>query len=71
LLKQPSATDSALKPSTQRFFGGSAGLLVTRLVDKDLSAEQIKNIQLLIDEHRRKERKKQAEILTSFRLPSP
>jgi predicted transcriptional regulator len=58
LLKQPSATDSALKRLTQRFFGGSSEALVTRLVEKDLTEEQIERVQSLIDEHRRKKGRK-------------
>lgn len=58
LLKKPNAVDNALKRLTQRFFGGSAEALVSRLVEKDLTGEQIDNIQSLIDEHRRKERQK-------------
>ncbi len=53
LLKQPGATDSALKRLTQRFFGGSAEALVTRMVEKDLTEEQIERVQSLINEHRR------------------
>jgi predicted transcriptional regulator len=53
LLKQPGATDSALKRLTQRFFGGSAEVLVTRMVEKDLTEEQIERVQSLINEHRR------------------
>lgn len=58
LLEQPSATDSALKRLTQRFFDGSIEALVTRLVEKDLTEKQIERVQSLIDEHRRKKRRK-------------
>ena len=54
LLKEPKAADSALKRLTQRFFGGSTEALVTRLVEKDLSAEQLDRIQSLIDAHKRR-----------------
>jgi len=58
LLKQPSATDNALKRLTQRFFGGSVEALVTRLVEKDLTDKQIERIQSLIDDHQRKRERK-------------
>ena len=57
VLKQPRATDSALKSLIQRFFGGSTEALVTRLVEKDLSEKQLERLQSLIDIH--KERSKQ------------
>lgn len=58
LLKQPGAADSALKRLTQRFFGGSAESLITRLVEKELTEEQIERIQSLIHERRNKEKNK-------------
>ena len=54
VLKQPRAVDSALKRLTQRFFEGSAEALVTRLVEKDLNAEQLERIQKLIDSHKQR-----------------
>lgn len=58
LLKEPHATDSALKSLTQRFFGGSMEALVTRLVEKDLTEEQLKRVQSLIDTHKERSRLK-------------
>lgn len=58
LLKQPNATDNALKRLTERFFGGSAEAVVSRLVEKDLTSEQLERIQSLIDAHRQKEKGK-------------
>lgn len=54
VLKQPNAAESALKRLTERFFGGSAEALVTRLVEKDLTQEEIERIQSMIDTHRKK-----------------
>ncbi len=54
VLKQPSAAESALKRLTERFFGGSAEALVTRLVEKDLTQEEIERIQSMIDTYRKK-----------------
>lgn len=54
VLKQPGAADNALKRLTQRFFGGSAEALISRLVEKDLTEEQIERVQMLIEERRRK-----------------
>ena len=58
LLKQPKAADSALRRLTQRFFGGSAEALVTRLVEKDLTGEELERIQTLIDVHSQRSKKK-------------
>lgn len=53
ILKKPTVVDSALKRLTERFFGGSIEALVTRLVEKDLTGEQLDHLQSLIDEHKR------------------
>ena len=53
VLKQPKAAESALKRLTERFFGGSAEALVTRLVEKDLTQEEIERIQSMIDAHKK------------------
>jgi predicted transcriptional regulator len=53
VLKQPNAAESALKRLTERFFGGSAEALVTRLVEKELTAEQLERIQSMIDAHKK------------------
>ena len=58
LLKQPAAADSALKRLTDRYFSGSAEALATRLIEKDLTHEQLERIKSLIDAHRRKGRTK-------------
>jgi BlaI family transcriptional regulator, penicillinase repressor len=58
LLKQPHATDSALKSLAQRFFGGSIEALVTRLVEKDLTGEQLERVQSLIDAHKQRSKQK-------------
>lgn len=44
---------SALQRLVERFFRGSTEALVTRLVEKDLTSEQLERIQSLIDKHRR------------------
>lgn len=54
VLKQPNAAESALRRLTERFFGGSAEALVTRLVEKDLTQEEIERIQSMIDTHRKR-----------------
>src|SRR4028118_729091 len=54
VLKQPNAAESALKRLTERFFGGSAEALVTRLVEKDLTQEEIERIQSMIDANRKR-----------------
>lgn len=58
VLKEPKVADSAVKRLTERFFGGSAEELVSRLVKKDLNAEQLDRIQNLIDAHRREKESK-------------
>ena len=54
VLKQPNAAETALKRLTERFFRGSAEALVTRLVEKDLTQEEIERIQSMIDAHRKR-----------------
>jgi predicted transcriptional regulator len=54
VLKQPNAAESALRRLTERFFGGSAEALVTRLVEKDLTQEEIERIQSMIDAHKKR-----------------
>lgn len=58
ILKEPVAADSAIKRLTERFFRGSAEDLVSRLVKKDLTNEELERIQNLIDRHRREKNKK-------------
>lgn len=58
VLKEPNVADSAIKRLTERFFRGSAEELVSRLVKKDLDADQLERIQNLIDEHRREKESK-------------
>lgn len=53
LLKEPVAAESAMKRLLDRFFRGSAEELVSRLVEKDLTSEQLERIQALIDTHRK------------------
>ncbi|MDQ3819091.1 MAG: BlaI/MecI/CopY family transcriptional regulator, partial [Acidobacteriota bacterium] len=55
LLREPVAVSVAIKRLTDRFFSGSVEALATRLVEKELSPEQLKRIQALINSHRDKE----------------
>ena len=55
LLKEPMAVSGAIRRLTDRFFSGSVEALATRLVEKELSPEQLERIQALIDAHRSKE----------------
>lgn len=57
VLKEPAAAESAIRRLTGRFFRGSAEALVSRLVEKDLTPDQLDRIQLLIDEYRKGEKK--------------
>ena len=57
VLKEPAAAESAIKRLTGRFFRGSAEELVSRLVEKDLTSEQLERIQVVIDAHRKGEKK--------------
>lgn len=54
ILKEPAVVNGAIKTLAERFFSGSVEALATRLVEKDLSAEQLDRIQDLLDAHRRK-----------------
>ncbi len=54
VLKEPAAVSGAIKKLTERFFSGSVEALATRLVEKDLSSEQLDHIQELINAHRQK-----------------
>lgn len=58
ILKEPKVADGAIKRLTERFFRGSAEELVSRLVKKDLTVEQLERIQNLINEQRKEEKKK-------------
>jgi BlaI family penicillinase repressor len=54
VLKEPAVVKGAIQKLAERFFSGSVEELATRLVEKDLSLEQLEHIQKLIDAHRRK-----------------
>jgi BlaI family transcriptional regulator, penicillinase repressor len=54
VLKEPAVVSGAIKKLTERFFNGSVEALATRLVEKDLSSQQLDRIQELIDAHRQK-----------------
>ena len=54
VLKEPAVVNRAIQKLAERFFSGSVEALATRLVEKDLSLEQLQHIQKLIDAHRRK-----------------
>jgi predicted transcriptional regulator len=54
ILQEPTAAGSALERLVERFFRGSTEALLTRLVEKDLTSEQLERIQSLIDKHRKK-----------------
>jgi BlaI family transcriptional regulator, penicillinase repressor len=54
VLKEPVVINGAIKTLAERFFSGSVEALATRLVEKDLTAEQLDRIQELLDSHRRK-----------------
>lgn len=56
-LKEPAIAGNVLKLLTERSFGDSAEALITRLVEKDLTGEQLNRILSLIDAHKRKEQK--------------
>lgn len=58
LLKEPVAAVGAIRRLTDRFFNGSVEALATRLVEEELSPEQLERIQALIDAHRTKESSK-------------
>jgi predicted transcriptional regulator len=52
VLEEPVIAGNALQRLIERFFRGSTEALVTRLVEEDLTAEQLERIQSLIDKHR-------------------
>jgi predicted transcriptional regulator len=54
VLKENAAASGAIKKLAERFFSGSIEALATRLVEKDLSSEQLDRLQELIDAHRQK-----------------
>ena len=54
VLKEPTVVNRAIQTLAERFFSGSVEALATRLVEKDLSLEQLEQIQRLIDAHRRR-----------------
>ncbi len=53
ILEEPIVAGNALQRLIERFFRGSTEALVTRLVEEDLSAEQLERIQSLIDKHQK------------------
>lgn len=53
VLEEPTVAGNALERLVERFFRGSTEALVTRLVEKDLTAEQLERIQSLIDKNRK------------------
>lgn len=53
ILEEPVIAGNALQRLIARFFLGSTEALVTRLVEEDLTAEQLERIQSLIDKHRK------------------
>ena len=55
VLEEPTVLSNALRRLVERFFRGSTEALATRLVENDLSPEQLDRIQTLIDEHRKEE----------------
>jgi BlaI family transcriptional regulator, penicillinase repressor len=57
LLEEPSAADNAVKRLVERFFGGSVEGLMSQLVEKDLTAEQLERIQSLISAHKREKKR--------------
>lgn len=58
LLEAPSAADRAVKRLVERFFGGSAEGLMSRLVENDLTGDQLERIQTLISAHRKRKTKR-------------
>jgi len=53
ILEEPTVASGALQRLVERFFRGSTEALVTRLVEKDLTSEQLERIQSLIDKNRK------------------
>src|SRR5262245_15440124 len=58
VLKENAVVNGAIGKLAARFVGGSVEALATRLVEKDLSKEQLDRIQEFIDAHRRGESSK-------------
>ncbi len=54
VLKENVAVRGAIKKLAERFFSGSIEALATRLVENDLSSEQLDRIQESIDAHRQR-----------------
>ncbi|HYJ88647.1 MAG TPA: BlaI/MecI/CopY family transcriptional regulator [Pyrinomonadaceae bacterium] len=54
VLKEPAVVNGAIQKLAERFFSGSVEALATRLVEKDLSLEQLEKLQEFIDAHRQK-----------------
>lgn len=54
VLKEPAVVNRAIHKLAERFFSGSVEALATRLVEKDLSSQQLDHLQELIDAHRQK-----------------
>lgn len=55
ILEEPAVAGSALQRLVERFFRGSPEALITRLVEKELTPEQLQRVQSLIDKHRKEE----------------
>ncbi len=53
ILEERAVAGNALERLVERFFRGSTEALVTRLVEKDLTSEQLERIQFLIDKNRK------------------
>ena len=53
-LKEPTVVKQAIEKLVERFFSGSVEALATRLVEKDLTVQQLDNLQALIEVHRKK-----------------
>ena len=58
LLEEPSVADTAVKRLTERFFTGSTEALVSRLIEKDLTREQLERIQSLISARQQRKNKR-------------
>lgn len=58
LVKEPSAVRSAIKKLAERFFNDSVEALAARLVEQELSPEQLRRVQAIIDENSREEKKR-------------
>jgi BlaI family transcriptional regulator, penicillinase repressor len=53
ILEERAVAGSALQRLVERFFRGSTEALVTRLVEKDLTSEQLERVQSVIDKNRK------------------